>query len=227
MPGPSHGLKLGDRVDIKRYGVATVVSVDSTLGEHHGRVQVQYFDRSTYWVRPSKCRKLYPTSLQVLACATTREYRAAVIHNTLPSDICLEVGCHEGITTAMLSARSMAVVGVDIAPQPVADARARFPHCRFEVCDGFNTDLLAKLSPAPNGGYDKCFVDVGGIAPLPLVLSMVGNLQQAFKTAKIIVKSIHFARFLSSAGVMQYDASKSWPVPTKTTVTPNHANQEL
>ncbi|KAJ9513883.1 hypothetical protein QJQ45_020962 [Haematococcus lacustris] len=200
MPAPSHGLELGDRVDIKRYGVATVVSVDSTLGEHHGRVQVQYFDRSTYWVRPSKCRKLYPVSKD--------------------SD-------QVGITTAMLSARSMAVVGVDIAPQPVADARARFPHCRFEVCDGFNTDLLAKLSPAPNGGYDKCFVDVGGIAPLPLVLSMVGNLQQAFKTAKIIVKSIHFARFLSSAGVMQYDASKSWPVPIKTMVTPNHANQEL
>lgn len=35
-------------------------------------------------------------SRRVLVCGTTREYRTAAVQNVGPSDVCLEVGCHQG-----------------------------------------------------------------------------------------------------------------------------------
>jgi hypothetical protein len=51
-------------------------------------------------------------------------------------------------------------------------AKARYPHCRFERLDGFDIDQLKQLSP--HHTFDKIFIDIGGIAELHIVMSLVG-----------------------------------------------------
>jgi len=53
----------------------------------------------------------------------------------------------KGVTTAALHDRAAHVVGVDKSEETVVEARARFPHVRFEVVDGFDLKRLCLLSP--------------------------------------------------------------------------------
>jgi len=82
-----------------------------------------------------------------------------------PDDIVLEVGCHEGVTTAMLHERmaggSGFIVGVDMSQTTIDMARAKFPHVRFESADGSNIEALKRLSQT--GEFDKVtrFVEIG------------------------------------------------------------------
>jgi hypothetical protein len=56
--------------------------------------------------------------------------------------------------------------------------------------------LLLLLPPA-----DKIFIDIGGIAELHIVMSMVGCYFRAFKQAVLIVKNKYFKHLLGSAQV--------------------------
>ena len=73
---------------------------------------------------------------------------------TAPDDVCLEVGCHEGVTTSMLFGRCRSIIGVDMSHETIQMARAKFPHVRFEVLDGADIEGLKGLCPSTEG-YDK------------------------------------------------------------------------
>jgi hypothetical protein len=116
----------GDVVVVKGYGRAEFLEGPHTDPdhEHHGRCLVRYADSgSTYQVRPELLRKAWQVRCQarpeggavsalgyrnsmeqgtkrVVVCKTTPEYRAAVVNCTEPTDVCLEIGCHEGLFLA-------------------------------------------------------------------------------------------------------------------------------
>lgn len=46
-----------------------------------------------------------------------------------------DVGCGPGHVTAFLAAQGGEVVGLDLSPAMIAQARTRYPACRFEVAD--------------------------------------------------------------------------------------------
>jgi hypothetical protein len=59
----------------------------------------------------------------------------------------------------------------------------------------------AAAAAAACGAADKIFIDIGGIAELHIVMSMVGCYFRAFKQAALIVKNKYFKRLLGSAQV--------------------------
>jgi SAM-dependent methyltransferase len=174
-------------------------------------------------------------------------------HNVRPGDACLEVGCHEGVTTDMMHRRAAHVVGVDLSAVTVAAARARFPGVRFEVADAFDIKALLALAPPaaaapaaasppdaaatgasgsgggaatsagggapapaptrrqrqrprPPPGYDgfqRIFVDIGGTAPIDVVMRLAGLLFTTFRKAQLFIKSVHLHRFLGGAALFE------------------------
>jgi SAM-dependent methyltransferase len=59
----------------------------------------------------------------------------------------LDAGCGEGYGTEMLAGDAASVVGLDLEPDVIDQARARYPHVRFEVAD------LLEL-PFPEAHFD-------------------------------------------------------------------------
>lgn len=195
--------EVGAVVDVKGHGRATVVELPPSDPGHqyHGRYKVLYSGGGTYYCNPSRLRRLRPTKKRLLVCSTTREYRAAAIQNTDREDSVLEVGCHEGETTARIHSRSSLAVGIDKSAITVETARRRHPHVRFEVVDAFDVAALRGL--APTKGFNKIFVDIGGIAELPTVMALVGTYFREFKHAVLVVKSVFLARLLTQAEVFR------------------------
>eukprot|EP00879_Flechtneria_rotunda_P004936 GHRR01005210.1.p1 GENE.GHRR01005210.1~~GHRR01005210.1.p1 ORF type:complete len:247 (+),score=33.41 GHRR01005210.1:58-798(+) len=193
---------VGDIVTVKRHGKATVSRglVQESSSQYFGRYQVQYLaDGKMYWARPDMLRPYQKPSTRVLVTETTTHYRAAACEYTLPDDVVLEVGCHEGVTTDLLHRRCRWVLGVDLNSGPVTKAKARYPHVQFEQIDGFDIRRLTALSPT--GTYSKIFIDIGGIAQLHVVMSLVGLYYKAFKGSVLIVKNKYFKNLLGNVQV--------------------------
>ena len=64
----------------------------------------------------------------------------------------LDLGCGTGALTAELAASGAELLGVDRSPEMIAEARKKFPHLRFEVCDArtlqFSNEFDAVFSNA-------------------------------------------------------------------------------
>ncbi|TCZ61313.1 class I SAM-dependent methyltransferase [Roseicella aquatilis] len=58
----------------------------------------------------------------------------------------LDLGCGIGRLAAALADRAGSVLGLDVSPAMVAEARARHPALRFETCEGGDLGLLADAS---------------------------------------------------------------------------------
>ncbi|GAX74038.1 hypothetical protein CEUSTIGMA_g1488.t1 [Chlamydomonas eustigma] len=157
-------------------------------------IQVQYADGKTYWAQPSNLRKVVKPAKRIITAETTRQYREACLRYVNPDDICLEVGCHEGVTTAMVQRRCKTIVGVDLSDVTIQIARQKFPQVRFVVVSGDNVEVLKGLSPT--GEYDKIMLDIGGIAELPAVMHLVGLYYRTWKNSTLIIKSVFFSRLL-------------------------------
>ncbi|CAE8637910.1 unnamed protein product, partial [Polarella glacialis] len=145
---------------------------------------------------------------RLVLCGRTREYRraAAELPLKLGSRV-LEVGCHEGLTTALLSERfgPAHVLGVDRSAAAVSAARTRFPGLSFDVLDvnmpgGIQSRLQALsllcrgVGPETEGnsndnGFRACFLDLGGDAKLSAVLQAVAELRQLPGLELLVVKS--------------------------------------
>ncbi|KAF5826999.1 hypothetical protein DUNSADRAFT_1541 [Dunaliella salina] len=117
------------------------------------RYRVQYDeDGTTFWVTPPRLRRMNPAHKRCIVAYHTEEYRCAAIHNTTHSDICLEIGCHAGITTRIISNRCLRVVGVDTSKHIIDVAKQKHPHLQFAVMDGNDLDSAAALLQGPNQG---------------------------------------------------------------------------
>lgn len=145
----------------------------------------------------------------MLVSFTTEEYREAVVQNVERQDICLEVGCHEGLTTRIISNRCGFVVGVDKSATVVDLARRRYPGLRFEAVDGFDISQLRALSPT--GSFSKVFVDIGGVAELSTVMSLVCLYYGTFKDALIVVKSKRITSFIHDVELFQTTVHQQAP----------------
>jgi len=211
-------LHVGDLVDVRDYGRGTISEIP--LDSSHpffGRIQVKYFDTgSHYYCSRRRVRRVCLSESRVLLCRTTRDYRLAAIQNVERSDVCLEVGCHEGLTTALLTRRCSFAVGVDKSEAPVLAARARFPKLqdRLHIVDGFDIPALKNL--AQGRSYTKIFVDIGGIAELPVVMMLVGTYFRSFPQARVIVKSVFMEKLLRSAAV--FESKDNWAVKERRVV---------
>ena len=113
----------------------------------------------------------------------------------MSSSVVLEIGCHEGTATNIISKRSAAVVGIDVDKSVVRVAKARYPCLRFEVCDGGSVQeclaLLQGLEP------NVITIDVSGQAPLSLALPILYTWVQRCPKALIVIKNRRLYRALA------------------------------
>mmetsp|Transcript_74173 Transcript_74173/g.168042 ORF Transcript_74173/g.168042 Transcript_74173/m.168042 type:complete len:194 (-) Transcript_74173:52-633(-) len=137
-----------------------------------------------------------PPPPRLLVCSRTREYRRAAASALVGAgDVALEVGCHVGITTAILAERcgpSGMAIGVDRSAAAVEAARQRFPDHSFAVLDASSPGglpaELPRLLPA-GSSPTVAFLDLGGDAPLPAVLRAVVVLEQLPGLRLLVAKS--------------------------------------
>lgn len=124
---------------------------------------------------------------KIVVARTTEEYRDAAVNNLDYPDICLEIGCHEGMTTLLISNRTTFVAGVDINERALARAKARHGQLHFYQVDGFEVDQTKSLSPT--GTFDRILIDISGKAGLVPICRMVLCQRAAFPDAQLIVKN--------------------------------------
>ncbi|EFJ44916.1 hypothetical protein VOLCADRAFT_118503 [Volvox carteri f. nagariensis] len=127
------------------------------------------------------------TTKRILVARSTSAYRDAIIHNVDRPDICLEIGCHEGLSSNVISNRATFVTGVDTAAEVVEIARRRHPHLAFHQLDGLAVTATRALSPT--GTFSRICIDISGKAPLELICPMVTAQISAFPNAALIVKN--------------------------------------
>jgi 2-polyprenyl-3-methyl-5-hydroxy-6-metoxy-1,4-benzoquinol methylase len=67
------------------------------------------------------------------------DHRQAAVHNTCAKDVCLEVGCHAGVTLNIVSNRCTWVLGVDTAAEVIEVARNKYVTmpCMHQSTDRF------------------------------------------------------------------------------------------
>merc|ERR1712070_1360867 len=101
-----------------------------------------------------------------------------------------EVGCHEGMTTAILAERcsTSCVLGLDRSVAAVAAARCRFPRLHFEVLDILQQPRLELRLPSghlPN----VAFLDLGGDMRASAVLRAIIALETLPRLRLLVTKS--------------------------------------
>jgi SAM-dependent methyltransferase len=91
----------------------------------------------------------------------------------------LDAGCGEGYGTAMLGEAAASVVGLDLEPDVIDHARARYPRIRFEVAD------LLEL-PFPDATFDAV-VSLQVIEHLQRPLEFVSECARVLKPGGALV----------------------------------------
>jgi len=133
------------------------------------------------------------TSSIIIGAVGVKQYRETIPFAVRRGDVCVEVGCHLGTTTALIdsaaaievkgnqsgdvtSSRRGGCLGVDVGPHIIKSAKKKYSHLPFEVANGFHTGELARMREKYFGesdghssvrniaAYDVVYVDIGGLS---------------------------------------------------------------
>ncbi|CAE7631771.1 dnaJ [Symbiodinium pilosum] len=138
--------------------------------------------------------------MRIWLCSRTREYRRVAATVVLPGQWVVELGCHEGVTTSLLSKRRPGfVLGVDRSAHAVRTATGRFPQLHFGVADALDSQLHELRENLQNRGatladVKACFLDLGGDARLSTVLHALANLHCLPHLELLVAKSEELVR---------------------------------
>lgn len=126
----------------------------------------------------------------IVAVLTTDDFRNAAQNLVSPSDVVLEVGCADGITTNLIHKYAADVVGIDTAAGVIAKAKQRYPVVDFRQMDGTDVEAVQQLRPR----FDKVFVDIAGVISLEALLPILAQLDDALRPGLVVVKSKALAK---------------------------------
>lgn len=128
----------------------------------------------------------------IIACENCNDYRDVIARCVRKEDVVLEVGCHVGGTTGLIAAVAGRTLGIDASPFWLDEARASYPHARFEECDGFD---VAKIKTF-GWTFTKIFIDISGSRDLKVLLPLIDCYIKNFQPLVIVVKSFRLKRLL-------------------------------
>ena len=129
----------------------------------------------------------------IVVCENVDEYRRVIPELIQSTDIVLEVGCHEGITTSLIDVIAARTVGVDKSTHCIPKACSRFPSCEFLVADVLSHEGMAKIQ-ALQLHFDVIFVDVSGSRDLRTLIPLREQLDCIFKPRLLVVKGYKLRR---------------------------------
>eukprot|EP01043_Picozoa_sp_COSAG02_P000434 COSAG02_NODE_7_length_64539_cov_120.393482_67_plen_385_part_00 len=134
---------------------------------------------------------------ELIVAENVDEYRGAIASAVRNGDTVLEIGCHEGMTTYLLSCccgTNGLAVGADKSTHWLARAKARFPAVRFELIDCFDMGALLRLQLDIGRAFSVIFVDVSGSRELRSLIPLLEALECALGPEMIVVKSFRLAQ---------------------------------
>jgi len=149
----------------------------------------------------------------IIGSVGVKQYRETIPHVIKKGNVCVELGCHLGTTTAIIDRASRdndrgGCLGVDVGSQIINSARKKYTHLSFEVGDGFKTGALARMrdehfgrSKVSDPTYDVVFVDIGGLSGsegLLEALSLLSSITNSFSPHCIVIKSLCIRRLSSN-----------------------------
>jgi len=157
------------------------------------------------------------SSSMIVGAVGVKQYRETIPHVVRKGDVCIEVGCHLGTTTTIIDEASRGgsdvndggCLGVDVGPNIIKRARAKYPSIAFEVGDGFKTGQLARMKDKhfvgcdtadDSGIYDVVYVDIGGLSGsegLLEAISLLSSISNSLDPRCIVIKSLCVRRLAS------------------------------
>lgn len=158
----------------------------------------------------SKLSRHLGRETRIVVVSTVERYRRLASTETQAEDIVLEVGCSTGSATRALAKRAAQIVAVDLSAEVTARLSADLRdlrHVTVARVDGRNAGELKVLCPDP----DLIFIDIGGDALLPNVVSVLRICLLAFAPRLLVVRSFELAilQSLLSAAELPPDAASS------------------
>jgi hypothetical protein len=117
-------------------------------------------------------------------------------------DVCLEVGCAGGVTTAMIGKACREAVGIDTSDKPVClDMQAQLTNANtvFFPINGSEIRQVMQLGRQ----FDVVFIDISGDRPLRTLLPMIESYERALKPRVIVVKNFRLKRLLLHARIFE------------------------
>ena len=148
----------------------------------------------------------------IIGAVGVKQYRETIPYIVRPGDICLEIGCHLGVTVTIIDKAAKGdghggCLGVDIGKSIILKAKERYPTLSFEVGDGFKLGELHRMKmkhfkqSTNTSSYDLVYVDIGGLSGsegLLEAISLLSAIDNCLEPRAIVIKSLCIRRLSSS-----------------------------
>jgi len=148
----------------------------------------------------------------IIGSVGVKQYRETIPYIVRPGDICLELGCHLGVSSSIIDKAAKGdgrggCLGVDIGKNIICKARERYPNLSFEVGDGFKLGGLQRMQmkhfqhSANISTYDVVYVDIGGLSGsegLLEAISLLSAIDNCLQARVVVIKSLCIRRLSSS-----------------------------
>ena len=149
----------------------------------------------------------------IIGSVGVKQYRETIPYVVQKGDICLELGCHLGVSSSIIDKAAKGdgrggCLGVDIGKNIICKARERYPNLSFEVGDGFKLAELQRMqtkhfqqSTTNISTYDVVYVDIGGLSGsegLLEAISLLSAIDNCLQARAVVIKSLCIRRLSSS-----------------------------
>jgi len=136
-------------------------------------------------------------------------YRKAVINHVKETDSVLEIGCHVGVTTALISKYAKSSFGIDSSEFSIQAAKKRFSHDeKLKNLHFFCADASDKRSVVKCLSNDKykenitvIFIDVSGNRDPGFVLNLMESYDRIFHPRLFVIKNFKLQNFVEKSSI--------------------------
>ena len=155
--------------------------------------------------------RLINRGARIVVAENWSEYRSCISSLIASTDVVLEVGCGNGVTTSLLSQSAARAVGVDMSPALITAAKERFPQIEWYAMDARIVSPLARLAP-----FSAVFIDLNGSREMETLLPMIDAYEAVLRPALIVVKSNKMKHLLNKCSTMNQLAERTQPAAAAT-----------
>ena len=153
--------------------------------------------------------RLINRSAHIVVAENWSEYRSCITSLIASSDIVLEVGCGNGVTTSLLSQSAARAIGVDMSEALITEAKERFPHIEWHAMDARVVAPLRKLAP-----FSAIFIDLNGSREMETLLPMIDAYEAVLRPALIVVKSNKLKHLIHKCSSVNQLSERKQPTPS-------------
>ena len=134
-------------------------------------------------------------------------YRKAVVNHIKATDTVLEIGCHVGVTTALISKYSKNSFGIDSSEFSIEEANKRFltdgkiKNLQFFCVDAVDKRAVVKFLHQSKSKVNVIFIDVSGNRDPGFVLGLLEAYDRIFQPRLFVIKNFKLQNFVEKSSI--------------------------